>query len=190
MPDVGLVILAAGGSSRLGTPKQLLLYQGRSLLRRAAEAALASVCRPVVVVLGAQAAKCREELSGLNVETVQNTRWAEGMGASLRAGLDALPADSTGVVVCLCDQTRLSPDVINALVTAQAKTGASLVASEYGGTVGVPALFSSVLFAELRELKEGAKPLLRRYGAQLAAVPFPGGAVDIDTPEDAAQHLT
>lgn len=188
MARIGLLVLAAGGSARLGTPKQLLSYGGQTLLRRAAETALASVCRPVVVVLGAQAARCRDELSGLSVEVVENTRWAEGMGTSLRAGLDALTADIEGVVICLCDQPLLSSQVIDALVTAHHKTGGPIAACEYGGTVGVPALFSRALFPELRELAEGAKPLLRRYGAQVAAVPFPGGVLDIDTPRD-YEHL-
>jgi len=187
MSHIGLVILAAGGSMRLGTPKQLLSYQGQSLLRRAAETALASVCRPVVVVLGAQAARLREELAGLDVVTMENGDWEQGMGTSLRVGLDALltgDADVEGVVVCLCDQPLLAVDVIDALVTAYQQTGQPIAASEYGGTVGVPALFSRALFPELRELKEGAKPLLRRLRALVVSVPFPGGVLDIDTPSD------
>lgn len=193
MPHIGLVILAAGGSARLGTPKQLLAFQGKTLLRRAAETALASVCRPVVVVLGAEAGRLREELHGLAVAVVENEDWAGGMGTSLRAGLDVLLAqddETDGVVVCLCDQPLLSPQVLDALVAACRQTGRPIAACEYGGTVGVPALFSRALFPELRTLTEGAKPLLRRHSAQIAVVPFPGGVMDIDTREDAARHLT
>lgn len=189
MASIGLILLAAGGSTRLGTPKQLLTYQGQTLLRRAAETALASVCRPVVVVLGAQAARLQEELAGLAVQIVENPHWAEGMGTSLRAGLDALTETQEGAVVCLCDQPLLSADIIDALVTAHDDTEKPIAACEYDGTVGVPALFSRALFSELRALKEGAKPLLRRHASQIAIVPFPGGDADIDTPEDAAQYL-
>lgn len=187
MSHIGLLILAAGGSSRLGAPKQLLTYGGQSLLRRTAETALASVCRPIVVVFGAQAARLREELHGLSVETVENGDWAQGMGTSLRAGLDALltqNADIEGIVVCLCDQPLLTSEVIDSLVSVSHQTGKPVAACEYGGTVGVPALFRRALFPELRTLTEGAKPLLRRHSTQIAAVPFPGGAIDIDTLAD------
>lgn len=189
MSSLGLVLLAAGGSTRLGSPKQLLMYQGRSLLRRAAETALASVCRPVVIVLGAQAARMEEELDGLAVTTVENVDWQQGMGGSLCIGLECLMAQEEaleGVVICLCDQPLLSSDIINGLVEAHRRTGSPIVASEYGDTLGVPALFARPLFPELLALRpsEGAKRLLQRRPAQTVAVPFPGGNLDIDTPAD------
>ena len=188
MPDIALILLAAGASARLGRPKQLLAYRGRSLLRHAAEAAVESVCRPVLVVLGAEAERMRPELDGLPVQIFENVDWAQGMASSLCAGLRAVPEDAEGAVVILCDQPLLTGDVIDALVTACGESRAPVAASEYGGTLGVPALFGRALFPELAALTgaEGAKQVILRHAADAARVPFPGGLVDIDTPDDLA----
>ena len=187
MPEVGLILLAAGGSRRLGQPKQLLVFQGQTLLRRAAEAAAASVCRPVVVVLGAQAERMREELAGLSVRSVVNPDWEQGLASSLRMGLAAIrDEDVAGVVVALCDQPLLTGDVLDALVTSWSESASPVAASEYGGTQGVPALFARALFPDLAALTgtEGAKKILLHHAAEVTRVPFPDGLVDIDTPED------
>lgn len=186
---VGLILLAAGGSSRLGWPKQLLPYRGRTLLRHAAETALYSLCRPVVVVLGAQTGRLRSELTGLEVLVADNPAWEQGMGASIRAGLTALETSSpelVGVVLMLCDQPLITSDSLDALVQSHSDTGSPLVASEYGGTRGVPAFFSRALFPELRALPDaqGAKPILARHAAETVALPLPAGVWDVDTAAD------
>jgi molybdenum cofactor cytidylyltransferase len=186
---VGLIVLAAGGSSRLGHPKQLLPYRGRTLLRHAAETALLSVCRPVVVVLGAQPDRLRPELSGLDVRVVDNPGWEAGMGSSIRAGLAALETaspDGAGLVLMLCDQPLVSAAALDALVQAHADTGSPFVASAYADTRGVPAFFSRALFPELRALPDaqGAKPLLARHAAETVALPLPMGVWDVDTEAD------
>jgi len=110
----------------LGQPKQLLSFRGRSLLRHAAETALASVCRPVVVVLGAFAERLNGELSGLPVTVAMNLQWAEGMSSSIRAGLKALAAESAGpnaVVIMLCDQPLVSAQFLNRLVAVHQSSG-------------------------------------------------------------------
>lgn len=175
---------------RLGQPKQLLQFEGESLLRRAARTALDSVCRPIVVVLGADAEKMRPELAGLDARVVENADWARGMGTSLRAGLAALePENLDAVVVLLCDQPLLTADVLDALVAAHEATGWPIAASEYGGRRGVPALFARALFPELRALgeAEGARSLLQRHAPEAAPIPFPEGIQDIDTERDWAQ---
>ena len=180
---VGLIILAAGGSTRLAAPKQLLPVGGRSFLRHAADTALASVCRPVVVVLGAKAEELQTELAGLDVTIVNNTQWQRGLGSSIRAGMAAIEAASCeAVAIMLCDQPLVSAQLLNRLV----ETKAGVAAAEYGGTVGVPALFTAEFFAELTALPgdTGAKGLLLRHAARIARVPFPEAALDIDTPED------
>src|SRR5580692_2476743 len=107
---VALILLAAGPSTRLGQPKQLLPFRGRSLLRHAAETALASSCRPVVVVLGASAERMKSELTDLPVMIAVNSGWESGMGSSIRAGLEALTngknadAGVGAVVIMVCDQ--------------------------------------------------------------------------------------
>lgn len=187
---IGLIILAAGASTRLGTPKQLLPYEGKSLLRHAAETALASSCRPLVVVLGSNPAPLRLELEGLPVHCVENPDWEQGMGSSIRAGMKALLAASgperEAALFMLCDQPHVSAALIDALIAAYRQTVSPLVASEYGGTLGVPALFDRSLFSELSLLNgaEGAKQILQRHRAQAIGIPFPKGTVDIDTPED------
>ena len=189
MPGVGLILLAAGGSSRLGHPKQLLPYQGRTLLRHAAQTALASQCRPVIVVLGAQADRLHLEMAGLEVLVADNPDWEQGMGSSIRAGLAVLEAsapDLTGVVLMLCDQPLITPDALDALIQAHADTVSPLVASEYGGTLGVPTFFSLALFPELHALsgEKGAKAVIARHASEAVALPLPAGVWDVDTAAD------
>jgi len=189
---IGLILLAAGGSSRLGHPKQLLPYRGRTLLRHAAETALASVCRPIVAVLGAQADHLRPEMAGLEVLIVENPEWEQGMGSSIRTGLAALEMsapDVSGVLLMLCDQPLLSPKALDALVRSHLDTGSPLVASEYGGTRGVPAFFSRALFPELRALKDaqGARAVIAAHASEAVTLPLPAGVWDVDTAADYAR---
>jgi molybdenum cofactor cytidylyltransferase len=191
---VGVVLLAAGSSSRLGRPKQLLVHQGKTLVRRAAEAAVAAQCGPVVVVLGAQAEAVIAELAGLPVRTVRNADWDDGMGSSLRVGLRALdteePAGTAPAVdaalVTLCDQLRVDAGHLRALVETFTRTRAAIVASGYEGTRGVPALFSRALFPELEALApdQGARGVISREPTRVAEVALAGGGEDVDTAQD------
>jgi len=186
---VGAVILAAGSSSRMGSPKQTLQYGGESLLRRAALAALGAGCRPVIVVTGANAELSRRELDGLDVREVLNTLWETGMASSVRAGVEGLvgaDADAAAAVLMLCDQPRVTAEVISALVAAHRANGSAVVASAYGGSFGVPALFGRALFAELARLEgaAGAKQVIKRHASEAHFIPFQGGEVDVDTPDD------
>jgi len=183
------VILAAGSSSRMGRPKQTLSYRGESLLRRVARAALGAGCRPVVVVTGAAAELSRRELEGLGVREVFNQRWETGMASSVRAGVEALlnaDPDAAAAVLLLCDQPHVTAEVISGLVAAHRANGSPVVASVYGGSFGVPALFARALFAELARLEgaAGAKRVIKRHAAEAHFLPFPGGEVDVDTPDD------
>jgi molybdenum cofactor cytidylyltransferase len=184
---VGAVVLAAGASSRMGVPKQTLQFRGQSMLRRAALAALGAGCRPVIVVTGANAELSRGELDGLDVREVLNTSWETGMASSVRAGVEALAsADADAVVLMLCDQPHVTAEVISGLVAAHRANGSPLVASTYGGSFGVPALFSRTLFAELARLEggTGAKQVIKRHASEAHFLPFPSGEVDVDTPDD------
>ena len=189
------MILAAGSSSRMGAPKQLLRFGGETLLRRAAVAALGAGCRPVVVVTGAHAELSRGELQGLDVREVWNALWETGMGSSVRAGVGALleaDAGTAAVVLLLCDQPYVTPEVVAGLVDAHRATGRQVVASRYGGSYGVPALFGRPLFAELARLggSSGAKQVIKRHAPEAHFVPFPEGEVDLDTPEDYSRLLS
>ena len=186
---VGAVILAAGSSSRMGSPKQTLQFRGESLLRRAALAALGAGCHPVIVVTGAYAELSRRELDGLDVREVLNTHWETGMASSVQAGVEGLvsaDADAEAAVFMLCDQPHVTADVISGLVAAHRATGRPVIASTYGGSIGVPALFSRTLFAELTRLdgRSGAKEIIKRHASEAHFLPFRGGEVDVDTPDD------
>jgi len=181
---VGLLLLAAGSSSRLARPKQLLQYQSQTLLRRAAEVATASPCRPLVLVTGALHDELLPEIDGLPFHVVCNDAWADGMGGSIAAGLAELEtaAEADAVVVILCDQPLLNEEIIGQLIVQFQATGQPVVASAYAGTQGVPALFSREIFPQLLALRgaSGARELLQQY-AHLPTVDFPGGATDVDT---------
>jgi molybdenum cofactor cytidylyltransferase len=186
---IGAIVLAAGASTRMGQPKQLLQFQGRSFLRNTVEVVVASVCQPIVVVLGAYAEKMRPEVSQLPVQVLENPQWYDGMGASIRVGITALNSaaqEIEGVVLTLCDQPFISCNVINQLVAAYHSTGQGIIASEYAGTLGVPALFSRKFFSDLMNLEatSGAKQVIKKYSDEVFCVSFAAGAIDIDTPED------
>jgi molybdenum cofactor cytidylyltransferase len=190
-----ILLLAAGSSSRLGQPKQLLQFQGQTLLRRAAETAVAAAAgAPVVVVTGALHPELLPELAGLPVQVVHNPDWAAGMGASIQTGLafleTLLPAPA-GVTVMLCDQPFLTPALLAELHAAHTRTGRPIVASAYADTQGVPVYFAAEALPLLRALPAGAGAgqLLRQHAALVAAVPFALGAVDVDTPEQYAALL-
>src|ERR687885_2161258 len=189
---VGLIILAAGASTRMGSPKQLLPYQGRSFIRHITEVAIASLCQPIAVVLGAHAERIKPEISQLPIQIVENQQWAEGMSSSIRVGLEALLAvnqNLEAVVIALCDQPFVSAQTLAQIVESYRFTGKPIIASEYAGTLGVPVLFSRALFSELMTLNstEGAKQLIKKHIHEVFSVPFPEGAIDIDTPKDYEQ---
>jgi len=189
MPEIGIVILAAGASVRLGEAKQLIRFEGETLLRRAAKIALASNCRPVVVVLGGKVKIFKEELSGLDVEIAENGDWEKGMSSSIKIGVSKmfeLNSQIQSVLLMVCDQPFLTVDVINQMTRKYAESKALIVACQYGETVGVPALFDKSLFPQLKNLKTkgGAKKLIEQFLSETAVVSFPAGVFDIDTADD------
>jgi molybdenum cofactor cytidylyltransferase len=186
---VGLILLAAGASTRLGSdsPKQLLRYKNKTLLRHAAETACASQTVKRVVVLGAQYERFERELDGLDISICVNAEWQVGMGSSVRAGLESLlDANLTGVIVMLCDQPLLTTAHLDNLISAHTKMPEQIIASDYGERCGVPCLFPSIFFPDLLALSgdEGARQLLREHKDNLIKIPFSEGKFDIDTLED------
>jgi len=188
---IAAVVLAAGEASRLGRPKQLVAYRGRSLIRGAVEAALGGGCSPVVVVLGARAEQVRREIEPRDVRVVVNSAWREGMAASVRAGIAELAAadEVEAVVLTGCDQPHLSAEVFRRLLEAyrgREDPAASMAACEYAGTLGAPALFARVEFGRLLSLEgdRGARDLLRAEAGRVVRISWPEGARDVDTPED------
>lgn len=185
----GIVILAAGKSSRLGSPKQLLHYQGKSLISHTVDVALSTGLHPVIVVLGANSAAIKDELAAKEVMTVENAGWEEGMASSLRVGLQTMQqvAPSVdGIIFLVCDQPFVTKSLLVCLRNEQAETGKPATASSYGGKLGTPALFHRVLWPDLLQLTgdTGARKLLASLADGVAAVPFEEGLADIDTKED------
>lgn len=189
----GAVILAAGASTRMGEPKQLLPLIGIPLIVRAVESALASNAWPVVVVLGAHAEKIRPLLARRPVLIADNPAWIEGMASSLRAGIATLQQFSRSLnaaVIALCDQPAFSAGIIQRLVAVQRETGRSIVAAHYNGRNGAPALFLREHFAALTTLtgEAGARELLNSAPEKIAIVDLPEMATDLDTPADYAAY--
>ena len=186
MQNVGAVILAAGGSSRFGSPKQLAQFRGKSLVQRVVAVAQQAGCSPVVVVTGSNAAKVSSEATA---PVVQNKHWREGIGSSIRVGveyLSELEPDVSAIVLLVCDQPLLDAGVIMNLRALHQETGKEIVASSYADTLGVPALFARCVFRELLELRgdSGAKKVILANRDRVAEFPFPGGNIDIDTQAD------
>ncbi len=183
---VGIAILAAGASQRMGRPKQLLVHCGRTLVRHSVETAVESRCRPIVVVIGAHAELVRHELDGVPVAIAQNSAWECGMSSSLRVAIETLATVIDGAVITLCDQPLVTADAIDRLVRMHYKTGKDIVASEYADTHGVPAFISRRLFDEVAALNgnDGARRLIARHPQVVATVPLIEAAFDVDTPGD------
>jgi molybdenum cofactor cytidylyltransferase len=187
---IGIVILSAGASARLGKPKQLLKFGEKTLLRRAAETALATNCRPVIAVLGAHAEIIKAEIADLPLQIVFNNLWQEGMSASIKAGLKECLRIEPGieaVILMLCDQPFVISKTLARLIEAYQATKKPVAACEYNHTAGVPALFAREVFSELMNLQgeAGAKAVIKKFAASdLAKVAAPEATVDVDTTAD------
>ena len=182
---IALLLLAAGASTRMGQPKQLLPYHGRTLLRQAAETAVASGCAPIILVTGALHEELLPEIDGLPIRAVHNAAWESGMASSIRAGLAALAeTQPAAVLIMLTDQPLVTPELLQQLVAQQQQTQAPIVAAAYGDTLGVPAIFHHSVLPELLKLQgqQGAGRLIASLGAAVGQVPFPAGLLDVDTP--------
>lgn len=187
--EYGIIILAAGNSSRLGAPKQLLQYQGKSLIRHITEAAQKTAGDRVVVVTGANSVLIEHELAGMPVKLAFNPDWQEGMSASIKTGVHALQLhfpEAKGAILAVSDQPFVSSGLFDALILMSEETGKGIVASRYSDAPGTPALFAASYFSSLLQLSgaEGAKKLFKRFSNDVSAYPFPEGSIDIDTQED------
>jgi len=189
MPDMtAILILAAGGSSRMGRPKQLIDYRGQPLLRHAARTALEAALGPVIVVLGSSGDVCQAAVAGLDVRCLRNANWKLGLSTSIRLGIEHVSTLPVGrVVIMLCDQPEITAGHLRLLVEGCADPMLA-AATAYEGTLGVPAAFHRSLFPQLLTLTgdQGAKEVLRRRQKLCAAIPLAAAALDIDTPADAA----
>ena len=191
----GLIILAAGGSSRMGEPKQLLPWGDSTLLRHACNTACHTGCAPVVLVLGCAAEPCRRTCEDLPLTIVENPEWAQGLGSSLAAGVRALLATdpaTTGALIMLADQPAVSPALLELLIAQWEPPAWPIAAVQYGGDGGVPALFDRSYFPELLGLREdrGARALIARERFRVALMEGGSCLLDVDTPSAYRQHQT
>jgi molybdenum cofactor cytidylyltransferase len=186
-PRHALVLLAAGGSRRLGEAKQLLRFGDESLVRRAARLGLATAPAEAVVVCGAQADAVWGEVADLPLRKLVCAQWEAGLGESLALALGALSDDIDGALVLLCDQPALDAAHLLALRDAWRTDPLRAAASAYAGVLGVPALLPRSWFAALAGggHDRGARDLLRAHADQVHAVAAPPLAEDIDTPAQA-----
>jgi molybdenum cofactor cytidylyltransferase len=190
VPAIIAAILAAGASSRMGQPKQLLKLGDTTLLHRIVAAADASICQGTIIVLGANADLIQSSLElPDDAFAAINSNWQEGIASSVSCAVSALKRArprADGIVILTCDQPLVTTETIDALVRQWAKSGSLIVASRYADTKGIPALFDKDLFEELKTLRgdRGAKSLIRKHSNWVSLIDFPGGAFDIDTMDD------
>lgn len=184
--NIAILLLAAGGSIRFGSPKQLLSYKGKPLIRHLTETALQSKASATYVVLGAATEKIRPVLSGLSALIILNDRWQEGISSSIRVGIEALPSSVDAAILMLADQPLVSVEILNSILEVHLTSGKPIVACEYSETLGVPALFARSFFPALTQLTgdHGAKQIILQHLSDAAVVPFADGSVDIDTADD------
>lgn len=190
MPRIGGIILAAGGSTRMGEPKQLLEVNGVPLVYAAAHAAKEGGCDVVCVVTGHAHEAVEQAAAALSPMIVRNEHWQRGMGSSIRIGVEAVQPVSA-VILMACDQPAVNSTVIRALIELHHQTGLPVVASQYADTLGIPALFDESCFAELCSLPDehGAKAIIQARMERVAAYSFPAGALDLDRPEDVQEWM-
>ena len=186
---VALILLAAGESKRMGTPKQLLFYRGVSLIDRALDGALQSNCNRLILVVGANSDLICSQIKDLPIQIAYNSQWQQGMSTSISTGINTLlqtQIDFDAFIIALVDQPLITARVYDRLIERYYANNCLAVASNYSNTIGVPALFDRTLVPELLNMKHrgGAKQLLKKYSDLTLNLDLPEAAIDIDTPAD------
>jgi molybdenum cofactor cytidylyltransferase len=182
-------VLAAGGSTRLGRPKQMLQYRGKTLLQHSVETAINTINNSIIVVTGCNEDLIAGQINKMPVDIIINEKWQDGMASSIVCGLNFLLSKyplADGVIFMMSDQPFVSALLLNSLLITQQQTGKAMVASSYNNSTGVPALFHKAFFPQLLRLSgdAGARTILQPYSSEVATVSFPQGNIDIDTEED------
>jgi molybdenum cofactor cytidylyltransferase len=186
---VAAVLLAAGGSTRFGQPKQLAIFRGEPFVKRMVAAANDAGCVPIVVVVGADAAQITSALAGLSVSIAEHPNWSNGLGSSIAVGVEHAAntaADLNAVILLTCDQPFVNAAALRHLIQLHRETGKPIVASAYAGTLGIPALFDRSYLSDLLQTTgdRGAKEIILRGRHDVAPFNFPAAAIDIDTAAD------
>jgi molybdenum cofactor cytidylyltransferase len=181
-----VIVLAAGAATRFGSPKQLARVDGQPLLAQVISRAIEVGGASTTVVIGAHAAEIAPVVNRSNVTLIINRQWQEGIGSSIRAAMERAPSGCDGAMLLLADQINVSAQDLRQLADVWRRQKQCIVAAQYAGALGVPAVFPRADFRALSELRgdRGAQALIRRNPERLVAVPMPNAALDIDTPED------
>lgn len=186
--ELGIIILAAGASQRMGSPKQLLQFRGHSLLRHALEEATLSGATQTALILGANAELMKSEIPRSGVMLLENHDWQRGVGSSIRIGVNYFAGQTTvsAVLIMNCDQPLVSRQFINHLIRTWTIKHPTIVAAEFKGIQSLPAIFDRVVFGELLRLPHSAGPkeIILRYHNELIGVEFEQAGFDVDSPSD------
>ena len=194
MENTGIIILAAGNSTRLGRPKQLVSYGDQTLIQHAVSAALSTPTAPVILVLGADSKAIKPTISQTDLVIIENKDWQQGLASSVRAGVSALLKSHPsidGAILMVCDQPFVTSSILSQLIEKHKATEKEIIASEYENTLGTPAFFHKSQFKKLLALfgDSGAKKLINKHPELVDKVAFPEGIIDIDTEEDVAKLI-
>ena len=188
MKNCGLIILAAGSSSRLQQPKQLLPYNDTTLLQHSIDTALSTPVSSMMVVSGSPGSQVGISAAD-RLETVTNAEWKQGMGSSISYGVSTFLArhpNTESLILMVCDQPFVSAALLSSLMETAIASHKEIVACSYGHTIGTPVLFRKKYFRMLCALQgdEGAKKIVMQHMDDVASIPFPEGEIDIDTMHD------
>ncbi|NMM48302.1 nucleotidyltransferase family protein [Flammeovirgaceae bacterium KN852] len=187
--NIGVMILAAGSSSRLGYPKQLVQFQDKPLLQHVIDVAESLPFTVKTLVLGANSNEIRSIINPKSFKLVLNDDWRKGMATSIQSGLKKsleIKPELEHIMILLSDQPFINTQKLNEIIETQLNSQNNSTFSEYNGQIGVPAIFSKELFNDLMSLEgdQGAKKLIIRDNIKYNTVRFEDGVFDIDTQED------
>ncbi|PWS26022.1 nucleotidyltransferase family protein [Pedobacter yonginense] len=186
--NTGTIILAAGSSSRLGRPKQLLDFNGKTLLSHVIDEVQEAGIQPIIVVLGANASVFKQEIKDTKVVILENEAWKTGMASAIQVGVSEITKqyDVENLIIAVCDQPHISSAIFTSLINKKNSTGKGIIASTYQNIIGTPVLFDKKYFDALKALtgEEGAKKIVKHYTADVETVAFENGEIDIDTETD------
>ena len=187
MTKTGIIILAAGSSTRMGQPKQLMMYKNKTFLQHIISEAKNALLDPVICVTGYQSDLITNSISVMEVSIVYNEHWPEGMGSGISTGIRHLMlTDADSVILAVSDQPYVSSDLFSEMVRWKDESGKGIVACTYAGTLGTPVLFTKDYFDRLQSLNgnQGAKNIVKLNLPDVCPVEFEKGSVDIDSKED------
>ena len=187
MSKTGIIILAAGSSSRMGELKQLMMYKNKTLLQHIIGEAINANLDPVICVTGYQSDLIKDSIKGMDVAVVYNRQWPEGMGSGISAGISkVMLSDVDSVILAVSDQPYVSFELFGTMLEKKEQSGKGIVACSYAGTLGTPVLFSKNYFDWLKSLNgnQGAKNIVKLNLPDVFPVEFEKGIIDIDTKQD------